>query len=86
MQRDDALGGGDRQATSSSRRTGGRGQNGAMIIDGIVAGWCGFRRPRRATRSTNLQVSSYDGKPVLTYWQGHIDLGVGFGSDVILGQ
>ncbi len=34
---------------------------------------------------TNLQVSSYEGKPVLAYWEGHIDLGVGFGNDFLLG-
>ncbi len=34
---------------------------------------------------TNLQVTSYEGKPVLAYWEGHIDLGVGFGSDTLLG-
>jgi hypothetical protein len=64
---------------------GGRGQNGAMIIDG--AGrliW--FAPAAKGNAVTNLQVSSYEGKPVLTYWQGHIDLGVGFGSDVILGS
>jgi hypothetical protein len=63
----------------------GRGQNGAMIIDG--AGrlvW--FAPAAKRNAITDLQVSSYEGKPVLTYWQGHIDLGVGFGSDEILGS
>jgi hypothetical protein len=63
---------------------GGRGQNGAMIIDG--AGrlvW--FAPAGKGNAVSDLKVSTYEGKPVLTYWQGHIDLGVGFGSDVILG-
>jgi Arylsulfotransferase (ASST) len=63
----------------------GRGQNGTMIIDGsgrLV--W--FQPAAKREAVTNLQVSSYQGQPVLTYWQGHIDLGVGFGSDVILGS
>jgi hypothetical protein len=63
----------------------GRGQNGTMIIDG--SGRLIWFQPAPAGNAvTNLQVSSYEGKPVLTYWQGHIDLGVGFGSDVILGS
>jgi hypothetical protein len=62
----------------------GRGQNGALIVDG--AGrllW--FKAAAKGNAITNLQVASYQGKPVLTFWQGHIDLGVGFGSDEILG-
>ncbi len=63
---------------------GGRGQNGAMIVDGsgrLV--W--FQPAAKGNAVTDLQVSSYQGQPVLAYWQGHIDLGVGFGSDTILG-
>ncbi|HEX3432809.1 MAG TPA: arylsulfotransferase family protein [Solirubrobacteraceae bacterium] len=63
---------------------GGRGQNGAMIIDGSGR-MIWFQPAATGDSITNLQLSSYAGKPVLTYWQGHIDLGVGFGSDVILG-
>ena len=62
----------------------GRGQNGAMIIDGsgrLV--W--FQPAGSGNAVTDLQVSSYEGKPVLAYWEGHIDLGVGFGSDQLLG-
>ncbi len=62
----------------------GRGQNGAMIVNG--AGqlvW--FQPAAKGDSMTNLQVTSYAGKPVLAYWQGHIDLGVGFGSDQLLG-
>jgi hypothetical protein len=58
----------------------GRGQNGAMIIDG--AGrlvW--FKPAAKGNSVTDLKVQSYGGRPVLTFWQGHIDLGVGFGTD-----
>jgi hypothetical protein len=58
----------------------GRGQNGAMIIDG--AGrlvW--FRPAAKGNSVTDLKLQSYAGRPVLTFWQGHIDLGVGFGTD-----
>ncbi len=60
------------------------GQNGAMIIDGrgrLV--W--FQPAAKGDAVEDLQVQSYAGQPVLTYWQGHIILGVGFGSDQILG-
>jgi hypothetical protein len=60
------------------------GQDGAMIIDGsgrLI--W--FQPAAKGDAVEDLQVQSYAGKPVLTYWQGHIDLGVGFGSDQILG-
>ncbi|HEX3909313.1 MAG TPA: arylsulfotransferase family protein [Solirubrobacteraceae bacterium] len=60
------------------------GQNAAMIVNG--AGQLVWYQPAAKGNSmTNLQVSSYEGKPVLAYWQGHIDLGVGFGSDQLLG-
>jgi Arylsulfotransferase (ASST) len=60
------------------------GQDGAMIIDGsgrLI--W--FQPAAKGDAVEDLQMQSYAGKPVLTYWQGHIDLGVGFGSDEILG-
>lgn len=63
---------------------GGRGQNGTMIVDG--AGrlvW--FKPAGKGNSVTNLQVTGYEGKPVLAYWEGHIDLGVGFGNDFLLG-
>ena len=53
-----------------------------MIIDG--AGrlvW--FQPAAKGDAVTDLQVESYEGKPVLVFWQGHIDLGVGFGTDEI---
>jgi hypothetical protein len=62
----------------------GRGQNGALIINGGGAlVW--FKPAATGNSMTNLQVTSYEGKPVLAYWEGHIDLGVGFGSDTLLG-
>ncbi|MHB8234224.1 MAG: arylsulfotransferase family protein [Solirubrobacteraceae bacterium] len=62
----------------------GRGQNGAMIIDG--SGRLIWFQPAAAGDAiTNLKPAIYAGKQVLTFWQGHIDLGVGFGSDTILG-
>ncbi len=63
----------------------GHGQNGAMIING--AGQLVWFKPTATGNSmTNLQATSYEGKPVLAYWEGHIDLGVGFGSDTLLGS
>ncbi len=44
-----------------------------------------FKPAAKGNSMTNLQVTSYEGKPVLAYWEGHIDLGVGFGSDTLLG-
>jgi hypothetical protein len=63
----------------------GRGQNGAVILNG-AGGLVWFQPATKGNAVTDLQLQSYAGKPVLTYWEGHIDLGVGFGSDQILGQ
>jgi hypothetical protein len=61
----------------------GYGQNGAMIIDG--AGRLVWFQPAVAGQAIeNLQVQTYAGRPVLTYWQGRIDVGVGFGANTIL--
>ena len=39
------------------------------------------------TSATNLRVQEYDGKPVLTWWQGDISVhGYGQGEDVIVDQ
>ncbi len=55
----------------------GVGTAGPMIVeqDGSLV-W--FHPLPSGEESTNLQVQSYEGKPVLTWWQGRI-LGVGFG-------
>jgi hypothetical protein len=43
-----------------------------------------FKPTRKGETAMDLQVESYEGKPVLTWWQGYIsDLGVGFGTDEI---
>jgi hypothetical protein len=60
----------------------GNGQAGAMIIDG--AGrlvW--FRPAAKGNEVTDLKVELYEGRPVLTFWQGRVDLGVGFGEHEI---
>ncbi len=61
----------------------GPGQSGPMILDpsgGLV--W--FKPMPPNTSATNLQVQEYEGKPVLTWWQGHITVhGFGLGEDVI---
>ncbi len=62
---------------------GGFGQNGAMILDGggrLV--W--FQPAPSGDAIEDLQEQTYAGRPVLTYWQGHIDYSVGFGSDAIV--
>ncbi len=74
-----AAAGGDIFLTTDS----GYGQDGAMIVDG--AGrlvW--FQPAASGDEVDNLQPQTYGGQPVLTYWQGHVDLGVGFGADTIL--
>ncbi len=61
----------------------GPGQAGPMILDpsgGLV--WFKPLPPHMA--ATNLQVQEYEGKPVLTWWQGNITVhGFGLGEDVI---
>ena len=63
----------------------GRGQPGTMIIDG--AGrlvW--FQPAAKGDAVTDLHVEQYQGKPALVFWQGHIELGVGFGTYEIYGS
>ena len=61
----------------------GAGQGGAMILD--PAGrlvW--FAPSSGGTRFMDLQVQAYQGKPVLTWWEGEISaVGVGEGTAVI---
>jgi hypothetical protein len=65
--------------------THGYGQTGAMILDqqGRLA-W--FHPIPKGEDAANLQVQSYLGQPVLTWWEGVVParLGVGFGRDQIL--
>ncbi len=65
--------------------THGYGQSGAMILDnqGRLV-W--FHPVAKGVAAANLQVQSYQGAPVLTWWRGAVPaiLGVGFGRDVIM--
>lgn len=59
------------------------GQHGAMILNGsgqLI--W--FQPASPGNAILDLQATQYEGKPALVFWQGHIDLGVGFGTDEIL--
>jgi hypothetical protein len=61
----------------------GPGQAGPMILepDGAVV-W--FKPLPANTSATNLEVQEYEGKPVLTWWQGDVSVhGFGLGEDVI---
>jgi hypothetical protein len=61
----------------------GPGQAGPMILEsnGNLV-W--FKGLPAHTEATNLQVQEYEGKPVLTWWQGNIVIhGFGLGEDVI---
>src|SRR6185312_3367223 len=65
--------------------THGYGQSGAMILDqqGRLV-W--FHPVPKGVAATNLQVQTYQGQPVLTWWHGTVpaELGVGFGRDEIM--
>lgn len=61
----------------------GLGQPGAMILD--EQGHLIWFQPTDGL-AANLQVQSYDGKPVLTYWEGRESNGFGFGTGYILDQ
>ncbi|HLL91336.1 MAG TPA: arylsulfotransferase family protein, partial [Solirubrobacteraceae bacterium] len=71
--------GGDELVTPAA----GPGQAGPMILDpdgGLV--W--FKALPAQVSATNLQVQEYEGRPVLTWWQGDIsEHGFGLGEDVI---
>ncbi len=60
-------------------------QRGPMIFDrsGQLV-WFKPIPPGKA--AMDLQVERYRGQPVLVWWQGHIDLGVGFGTDEVYSQ
>ncbi len=61
---------------------GGRGQDGPMIVDahGHLV-W--FKPMKRNVVATDLRVQSYEGKPVLTWWQGGLIVGDGRGAGEI---
>ncbi|MGA9284385.1 MAG: arylsulfotransferase family protein [Solirubrobacteraceae bacterium] len=61
----------------------GPGQDGPMIVDS-AGNLVWFDPLPTGTEATNLQVQSYEGKPVLTWWQGYIPpQGFGQGEEVI---
>jgi Arylsulfotransferase (ASST) len=61
----------------------GPGQAGPMILD-QSGGLIWFKPMPANTSATNLQVQEYEGKPVLTWWQGDVSVhGFGLGEDVI---
>jgi hypothetical protein len=57
-------------------------QNGPMILDpsGNLV-W--FRPMPKDAVATDFRVQSYQGKPVLTWWQGYLNAGVGIGEGVV---
>jgi hypothetical protein len=74
--------GGDELVTPAA----GPGQAGPMILDpdGALV-W--FKALPAQVSATNLQVQEYEGRPVLTWWQGDIsEHGFGLGEDVIADQ
>ncbi len=64
--------------------THGYGQSGALIASG-QGGLIWFHQAPAGDIDADLQVQSYEGQPVLTWWQGEVpqSLGVGFGQDEI---
>jgi hypothetical protein len=57
-------------------------QNGVMILNGQGAlVW--FQPIKPPNIAADLRVQRYEGKPVLTWWQGYSGAGVGAGEDVI---
>jgi hypothetical protein len=56
-------------------------QAGAMIVDGPELVW--FHSVPYRHWATNLQVRSWRGQPVLTWWEGRLDAGYGVGEAII---
>jgi hypothetical protein len=62
---------------------GATGESGPMILE-PGGGLLWFKPLPANTEATNLEVQEYEGKPVLTWWQGNISIhGFGLGEDVI---
>lgn len=62
---------------------GGTKPGGPMIVNG--QGQLVWFDPLPPTvNSTDLKVQEFNGKPVLTWWQGQIDQGLGYGEDIIM--
>jgi hypothetical protein len=64
--------------------THGYGQSGAMIVNGH-GGLVWFQPAPSGDIAADLQVQSYEGQPVLSWWQGQVltSLGIGVGTDEI---
>jgi hypothetical protein len=63
----------------------GPGADGPMIFDG-AGNLVWFHPLPTNTKATNLQVQSYEGRPVLTWWQGYIPpQGFGEGEEIVVG-
>ncbi len=63
----------------------GTGQDGPMIVDG--RGKLVWARPApRGEQAMDFRVQRYRGRPVLTWWEGITNVGVGFGEGVMLDQ
>jgi hypothetical protein len=76
--------------TASGYPVAGPGEPGLMILDrtGEIV-WYSPNTAFPETKSmgrTNLQVQTYRGRPVLTWWEGKVNLGIGFGQTVIADQ
>ena len=64
----------------------GPGQAGPMILD-QNGGLLWFKPLPRYTSATNFHVQEYEGRPVLSWWQGNISIhGFGVGEDVLYGS
>ena len=64
----------------------GKGQDGLMILDGrgkLV--WWRAMQPD-GKQATDFRAQRYGGRPVLTWWEGGTNIGVGYGEGVILDQ
>jgi hypothetical protein len=60
----------------------GAGQDGPTIVDN--AGELVWMRPGAGSSVTDLRVASYQGRPVLTWWEGSNNGGIGVGEHVVL--
>ena len=59
----------------------GAGEDGPTIIDD--SGELVWMRPDRSGNATNFRAATWQGKPVLTWWEGANNLGIGAGEHVI---
>jgi len=60
----------------------GEGHDGPMIVDG--SGELVWMRPDTSGYATDLRVASLDGAPVLTWWEGANNAGIGTGEHVVV--